>query len=138
MAEIEASLVAHLKATAGIAALVSTRVYGMVIPQGATLPCVVITRISTPRTLTMDTSGATGDLTSPRFQFDAWSETHASSFAISKAIRAAMNGATGSIGSGATTTTIRASLENQYAPTWEPEAELYRGRSEFIIWLQEA
>ena len=138
MTVIDEGLIAYLKTIAGVTGLVSTRIYGMLIPQGATLPCVVITRISTPRTLTMDTSGATGDLTSPRFQFDAWSETHANAFAISKAIRAAMNGATGSIGSGATTTTIRASLENQYAPTWEPEAELYRGRSEFIIWLQEA
>lgn len=138
MAVLEEGLIAYLQNLAGITSLVSTRTYGMVIPQGATLPCIVVTRISTPRTLTMDTSGATGDLTSPRFQFDAWATTQKSSKAINDALRAGLNGKTGSVGSGATTTTVRASLANEEAPTWEPEAELYRNRSEYIIWLEEA
>ena len=138
MAVIEQGLISYLQGFSGLTALVSTRTYGMVIPQGATLPCVVVQRISTPRTLTMDTSGATGDLTSPRFQFDAWAETQASTKAIADQIRAALNGKTGSIGSGGNAVTIRAALANEEAPTWEPEAELYRTRSEFIIWLQEA
>ena len=134
MTVIDEGLIAYLKTIAGVTGLVSTRIYGMLIPQGATLPCVVVTRISTPRTLTMDTSGATGDLINPRFQFDAWATTHSSTKAITDALRATLNGKTGSVGG----VTIRAALANEEAPTWEPEAELYRGRSEFIIWLQEA
>jgi len=122
-----------LKAYAGLTALISTRVYGMFIPQGATLPCLVVQRISTPRILTMDSSGATGDLTSPRFQFDAWATTQLSTKTISDQVRAALNGKTGSTGG----VTLRASLANEEAPTWEPEAELYRTRSEFIIWFEE-
>ena len=133
MTVIDEGLIAYLKTIAGVTGLVSTRIYGMVIPQGATLPCVVVTRISTPRTLTMDTSGATGDLINPRFQFDAWATTHASAKAITDALRAALNGKRGSVGG----VTTRSTKANEEATTWEPEAELYRGRSEFIVWLQE-
>ena len=134
---LDEAIIAYLKATAGITALISTRTYGMTIPQGATLPCLVVQRISTPRTLTHDTSGATGDLVSTRFQFDAWAETQSSTKAICDALRAALNGKTGSTGAGAVTVTIRAALANEEAPTYEPEAELYRTRSEYIIWYQE-
>jgi hypothetical protein len=135
---LEEALIAYLKATAGIMALISTRTYGMTIPQDSTLPCLVVQRISTPRILTHDTIGATGDLTSPRFQFDAWAETQSSTKAINDALRTALNGKTGSTGAGETTVTIRAALANEEAPTYEPEAELYRTRSEYIIWIEEA
>ncbi len=36
----------------------------------------------------MDSSGATGDLTSPRFQIDAWATTQKSAKAIADAVRA--------------------------------------------------
>ena len=138
MAVLEEGLIAYLRAYGALTTLISTRTYGMMIPQGATLPCLVVQRISTARTLTHQTSGATGDLTNPRFQFDAWAETHASTKAINDAVRAALNGKTGSVGAGATTVTIRAALANEEAPTYEPEAELYRCRSEYIIWIEEA
>jgi len=134
MTVIDEGLIAYLKTIAGVTSLVSTRIYGKVIPQGATLPCVTQQRISTPRILTHDTSGATGDLISPRWQIDAWAELDSSAKAITDAIRAALNGKTGTVGG----VTIRASLANEEATTWEPESELYRGRSEFIIWLEEA
>ena len=137
MAVLEEGLIAYLRTYSGLAALISTRVYGMMIPQAATLPCLVVQRISTARTLTHQTDGTTGDLTSPRFQFDAWAETQASTKAISDQVRAALNGKTGAISTGATAVTIRAALANEEAPTYEPEAELYRCRSEYIIWYQE-
>ena len=138
MASLEAGLVSYLQNYAGLTALISTRTYGMRIPQSATLPCLVVTRISTPRILTHQTSGATGDLISPRFQIDAWAETQSSTKSITEQVRAALNGKTGSIGSGGNAVTIRAALANEEAPTWEPESELYRTRSEYIIWMEEA
>lgn len=103
---LDEALIAHLQVTAGITALVSTRIYSFVIPQGATLPCIVIQRIDTPRLLTHDSSGATGDLASPRFQLDAWATTYASAKAIADAIRAELNGKTGSIGYQLETATV--------------------------------
>jgi len=82
----------------------------------------------------MDTSGATGDLISPRFQIDAWAETQSSSKAITEAVRAALNGRTGATGG----VTIRAALANEESPSYDPETKLYRTRSEYIVWLEEA
>ena len=132
---IDEGLIAYLRSKTGITNLVSTRVYGMMIPQAATLPCITTQRISTPRISTMDSSGATGDLTSPRFQVDSWATTQKSAKAIADAVRAALNGHTGTTGTGVT---IRAALAEEESPSYDPETKLYRCRSEFIIWQQEA
>jgi len=134
MTVIDEGIIAYLKSLAGITALVGDRVYGMRIPQGATLPCINVQRISTPRIVTMDSSGATGDLISPRFQINAWALTQASTKAIADAVRAGLHGKTGSIGG----VTISAALANEEAPTWEPDGELYRCRSDYLVWLEEA
>jgi len=133
MTVIDEALVAYLKTVAGVTALVSTRIYGMRMPQTTTLPCVTTKRIDTPRVLTMDSSGSSGDLVHPRFQIDCWDITHSSVKGITDAIRAALHGKTGSFSG----ITIRASLANEEVPEFEPETNLYRGRSEYIIWFQE-
>lgn len=137
MSVLEEGLVAYLRGYSGLTSLISTRTYGIRIPQSATLPCLVVTRISTPRQLTHQSTGAGGDLVSPRFQFDAWDTTQASTKAVNDQVRAALNGKSGSVGAGAVTVTVRAALANEEAPTYEPDAELYRCRSEYIIWHQE-
>lgn len=134
MTVLEEGLIAYLASYAGLTALISTRVYGTRKPQTVELPCLVIQRISTPRELTHDTSGASGDLAHPRFQFDAWATTEASAKAITEQVRAALNGKTGSIGSGGVTYTIQAALVEDEAPDYVPEVDLYRSRSDFIIW----
>ena len=83
----------------------------------------------------MDSSGATGDLTSPRFQIDAWATTQASTKAITDLVRAGLNGHTGTTGTGVT---IHAALANEEVPSYDPETKLYRCRSEYIIWQSEA
>jgi hypothetical protein len=93
---IEAGLVYKLTTTAGLTALISTRTYLERIPQGATLPCLTYQRISTPRLLAHDTSGSAGTA-HPRFQFDAWATTYSSAKAITDALRAALNGFSGTI-----------------------------------------
>lgn len=133
MTVLDEGIIAYLSAQASITALVSTRVYSFLIPQNATLPLIVVQRISTPRILTMQSSGATGDLAYPRFQFDAWATTYASSKAITDAIRAALHGHTGSTGG----VTIRAALASDEVPEYDPETRLYRGRSDYIIWHEE-
>jgi len=134
MTTLEEGVVAYLKQFSGLTALISTRVYPERIPDAATFPLVTYQRISTPRTLTMDTSGATGDLISPRFQFDAWATTTSGAKAITDQIRAALNGKTGSIGS----VTIRASLADEEVPTFVPEIQKHRNRSEYIVFYEEA
>ena len=134
MAVLEEGIAAFLIADATIHAKVADKIYPMMIPQGATLPCLTFQRISTPRIVTMDSSGATGDLTSPRFQFDAWGVTQKEVKAISDALRTVLHGKTGATGG----VTIRAALAENEAPEFDPESELYRSRSDYIIWIEEA
>ena len=131
MATLDEGLVEYLKAYAGLASLISARVYLRKIPQGATLPCLTIQRISTPRELTHDSSGSTGDLAHPRFQFDAWATTYGSAKAITDQLRAALNGHRGATGTGVT---INAALVQDEAPNSDPETGLESIRSDYIIW----
>ena len=133
MTVLDEGLIDYLKTYT--AALVAGRVYGMMIPQSATLPCITTQRVSTSRISTMDSSGATGDLTSPRFQIDVWATTQKSAKEIADLVRAGLNGHTGTTGTGVT---IRAALANEESPSYDPEIKLYRVRSEYLIWIEEA
>lgn len=134
MAVIEEGIAAYLIASATIHAVVADRIYPMMIPQGATIPCLTYQRISTPRIVTHDSAGATGDLTNPRFQFDAWATTQKDAKAISDVLRANLHGKKGATGG----VTIRAALADAEEPEYDPDSELYRSRSDYIIWLEEA
>ena len=133
MTDLETGIATYLEGYAGLVALIGDRVFPTRIPQGETIPCLTFQRISTPRILTHDTSGATGDLTSPRFQFDAWATTGKVAKSITDQVRAALNGKKGVIGG----VTIRAALAQDEAPDYIPEAKLHRSRSDYIIWYEE-
>lgn len=133
---IEEGLVYHLKNTAGVSALVSTRVYGNRIPQGATLPCLTVTRISTPRVITHDTSGSAGTA-HPRFQIDAWGELNGTVKSIADAVRAALNGFKGTMGV-TNTVTVQAAWIDDEKPDFDPETNLWRSQSDYVIWHEEA
>lgn len=130
MTVLDEGLVSYLTGYSGLTALISTRVYPFKIPQAATLPCLTYQRISTPRSLSHDSSGIGNELAHPRFQFDAWATTYASAKAISDQVRAALNGHTGSMGG----VTIRAALVDDERTSFEPETNLFRVSSDYIIW----
>ena len=136
MTTLEESLYSYLKADAGLTALVSTRIYAMRVPQSVSFPCLTIQRISTARIHTHDTSGAS-NLSSPRFQFDAWAATYSSAKSITDALRAALNGKTGSIGTAPYALTIQSSLVVAETPELDPELDVFRSRSDYIIWYVE-
>lgn len=136
-AVIDEGLISYLQGYAGLVSLIGTRTYSFKIPQDATLPCLVIQRISTPRIHTHDTSGAGGDLASPRFQFDAWGETYSAVKGVTDQLRAALNGKTGSIGTGASAYTIQGALVQDEAPEYDQSTALYRSRSDYIIWHED-
>lgn len=137
MTTLDEGLVAYLKAYAGLTALISTRIYPLMFPDGVTMPCMTYAIVDTPYTHTMDSSGATGNLTNPRYQFDVWATTPGSVKAIQDQLRAALNGKKGSTGAGAVTVTIRAALVENETRERDPETRLYRGISEYVIWFEE-
>ena len=133
MATLEEGLISYLKVYTGLIALVSTRVYHMTKPQTLAYPCVTLQRIDTPFIHTMQSSGATGNLITPRFQFDAWASTYSAAKAITDQVRAALNGKTGSIGTAPYAVTIRSSLQTTERPSYDVLVEMYRSMSEFVI-----
>lgn len=134
---IEEGLIYKLLNTAGVSSLVGTRVYGRVLPQSASLPCITITRISTPRLHSHDTSGSAGTA-NPRIQIDAHATTYKAAKQITDAVRAAMNGFRGTITNGADSVVVQAALVDNELPDYDGETEIYRSQSDYIIWHVEA
>lgn len=130
---LEDNLYTFLSTYANLVAKVSTRVYPVRFPQATVMPCVVFQRISTPRELTHDMSGATGTLAHPRFQIEAWSETYDAGKDIVDILREALNGKTGALGA----ITIRAALVDDEAVEYSPDFELYRFSCDYLIWHEE-
>ena len=85
---IEATLYTRLSTFAGLTALVSTRIYPLICPQGVTYPAVTYQRISTmPREVAM---GSDPGIARARIQVSAWGVTYSSVKAIADQIRLAL------------------------------------------------
>lgn len=82
-----ADLVAHLEADSDLSALIGTRIYPQILPQGGTLPAVVYQLISrTPASM----RNANDNLVQTRWQWSINARTYASTVAISTALKAAL------------------------------------------------
>ena len=127
---LEESLCAHLKAYAGLAALVSTRVYPLQLPQSSTLPTVVYRRIDGPR---VEMFGAASAFQTPRFQVDAWGATYASAKGAAAQVQAALGGFMGLLG-GAGGVNCTALLVND-VDLPDPETGWVHVASDFVIWV---
>ena len=85
---METTLYTRLSTYAGLTALVSTRIYPLIMPQGVTYPAVTYQRIATePRESCMveDVGWARA-----RVQVTAWADTFTSAKAIAAQVRAAL------------------------------------------------
>jgi hypothetical protein len=86
---IEPAIYALLTETPGVAALVGTRVYPVVLPQNPTMPAITYQRTSAQRT--RSTLGPSG-LTRSGFQIDCWSASYLNAKSLCAAVRAAIDG----------------------------------------------
>lgn len=82
---MEEAFIAHLLATAGVTALVGTRVYFSMAPQDAAAPRVVVHRISG---LPVYHTSGQSDLCDTRLQVDCWATTALSAIQIARAVKA--------------------------------------------------
>lgn len=93
---------AKLTATAGVTALVSTRVYPVILPQNATFPAIVYT-VSTAPNDSQKTQAANHDKEVVTFRFWAdaqyGADAYTSVMAIDSAVRAAIDFVSGTAGS---------------------------------------
>ena len=89
---IPADLVTYLQADVALDALIDGRVHRQRIPPDPTFPLIVYRRISTPE---LHVSA----YVEPRFQFDCWGETDSGADAVAAALRDALEGFHGLMGS---------------------------------------
>ena len=86
---IEAGIYAHLIADSGVADLVATRIYPLLVPQDATLPAMAYQRISGPRDHSH--SGPSG-LVTARMQLTYVALSYDGAKSLGEVVRAAMDG----------------------------------------------
>ena len=124
---IEEGIIALLLADTDVAALVSTRVYGVKLPQDPTLPAVVMARIS--ESPEYATGGMVG-LSAGRFQIDCWAAGLAGSRNLKEAVRKLLSGYKGTIGAEA----IRGSFQETSTDLYDSELDAHRVSMDFLIW----
>jgi len=137
MASIEEALVSYLTGYSGLVALVGTRVKPFHIPQSEELPCVTYMRIDTPRSMTHSSSGASGDLVTPRFQFDSWAIMLLDAQSIGSVLQAALHGKKGNIGSGSYVKKMGLIYADGGFPMEEPELKIWRWVGQYIVCAEE-
>lgn len=127
---LEEGLYSHLVNDSGVAALVSTRVYPLLVPQDTTLPAIAYQRISGPRDHTH--SGASG-LALARMQVSCLGNSYGQAKQVSEAVRAALDGLRGSLGAVSADAVF---LDNE-RDEWSTAFEEAVVQQDYLIWYQE-
>ena len=133
---LEEAIARHLRAHAGLTALIAGRVYPVRLPPYATLPAVTYQRVGGRRYLAM---GAPSGMAEARMQFDAWSgpdrterEPFAQVQSVAEQLRLALHGLSGHVQGleiGAVTVLNELSLY---------EEGFYRVSMDAQVWYREA
>lgn len=126
---IETALYNYLSSYAGLSALVSSRIYPLVMPQTPTLPVVVYQQVSGPRVHAM---GNDPGIMDARYQFACWASAHDDAAAVAQQIRLAFENYSGTMGGAGGGTVYHASVENQFSDH-NDETKLYRVLIEVVI-----
>ncbi len=93
---IEAGIVALLAADSGIAALVGTRIYPVLVPETTAYPCLSYQVVSSVQQYTVDRR----ELGQKRIQFDCWANTYADAENLKQALRNALDVYSGTLTDG--------------------------------------
>jgi len=128
---IEDGLFYYLTNNVGVAAIVSTRVYPLVMAQKTTLPAITYqtTALTPDRTL----DGNTGRITAT-IQINAWAETHVEVKSLAEALRLALNDYSGAMGSD----TVQRSRVESEKDGWDDETQFYRVSMQITVIYYEA
>lgn len=116
----------RLDGFAGLSALVTARIYPLVLPQKPALPAVTYQRIDGPRM-----SGMTAEhgIATPRVQVDSYAATYASAKAVAKQVRLALQRWAGVE---AAVTVLDSFLDGD-RDLYDDEVEAYRVSADYII-----
>lgn len=131
MARVEAAIYSILSTNAGVIALVSTRIYPILLPQTALLPSITYARISTEREFTFVVDPG---LSTARIQVDIWGENVSSVQNVSEAVRSALHRYIGTI---AGVVIDECHIDNE-TMMYEPETEIYHVVIDFMVLHRES
>lgn len=88
------ALYSYLSTHAGVNALVGTRVFPQVVPQGEPRPAIAYFKVSDPTGRTFGRRF----FAKPRYQFNCWGESYASARAVGDAVKSALENYAGMMG----------------------------------------
>ena len=130
---MEESLISLLLSDSGLAALVSNRIHPGSLPQGATLPAIVMNRISGGPQYADE--GETG-LNEARVQFDCWAATYSQAKLVARAVIDRLSAFDGVVGT-TTFANIMLDDERDLRETGSNAAEYsFRTSLDFSVWTQ--
>jgi hypothetical protein len=126
MMTLEQALFSYLGNYAGLKALVSTRIYPIIMPQNPTLPAVTYQKISGVVDYVMDGTS----IKRPRIQVDAWAKSYGAVRGVAEQVKAALDRYTGTMGGTGGVEIIGTWIENE-TDLFEPDTGLYRVSLDF-------
>lgn len=94
---LEEGLYSYLVSAPGVAALVGTRVYPLVLPQASPVPAIIYSRVGGPRVKAL---AAPPGVQRARVQLSVFATSYAEVKAVAEALRLALDGHRGSWGAG--------------------------------------
>lgn len=134
MKDIRPGLFAFLAADSVINPLVTTggisRIYPIRLPQGEKLASLVYTRISGQGDYTMQ--GASG-YTRPRYQIDAWAPSAGAANALASAVKDALDGFKGAMGTGANAIDVQGVFCADQRESYDDVVQLYGVSRDYFI-----
>ena len=129
----EKAITALLKGSAGVTALVSTRIHPVELPAGTALPAVVVKHISTTPRATLDAAADYG-LVASRIEVSALADTYPGLKALMAQIKAACNYQRGVLGGAVVASVVADVIGPDLSNT---AAGLFEQSIDFIVTLQE-
>jgi hypothetical protein len=130
MIDIRPVLQSIMVSNAALAALVGTRVYPVLMPQGMRMPSVVYGLIvRSPDYLLV----GSGDLIQDTFQIDSIATNPDSAADVSLAVHACLSGLSGSFSGSA----VRGIFRVNGRDLFDQETQLHRASSDYTVWYKE-
>ena len=129
MAELAEALYTRLTAFAGLAALIGTRAYPSIMPQGAALPALTFNRIGADA---VTAGGNPIALTRARVEVSAWAESYDTMRAVAAQVRLALERTRATV---AGVELHDVYLENELE-LYEDETRRHRALMDFFVWYR--
>lgn len=130
MSLIEEALVSLLRSNSTVASLVATRIYPVVIPQGAALPCIEYRQLSGQTEHSHDSNA---DLARPRYQFTAISASYSQAKTLANAIVAALNNYQGTVSSVQIDAILKQNQMDLFTRTEDQSASTFSSLVDFVV-----